>query len=133
MFHSRDWSIRYRRSSTRYSPNEYFLLTDGGEPESYEEAIKDEHKREWNNVMKDEMESLHTNYTFEFVVKLPKEKIHWKISGFTELIMKNIPQNHVTKRDLLSQSEERYRIWWNFSSCCQDVLHTSRSGFGNKS
>ncbi|KAA0047976.1 Integrase, catalytic core [Cucumis melo var. makuwa] len=43
------------------------------EPESYEEAIEDEHKREWNDAMKDEMESLHANHTFE-LVKLPKGK-----------------------------------------------------------
>ena len=53
------------------------LLTDGGEPESYEEAIEDEHKNEWNDAMKDEMESLHANHTFEFV-KLPKGKTELK-------------------------------------------------------
>ncbi|KAA0051598.1 Retrovirus-related Pol polyprotein from transposon TNT 1-94 [Cucumis melo var. makuwa] len=56
-------SVRDRRLSTRYSPNEYLLLTNGGKPKSYEEAIEDEHKREWNDAMKDEMESLHANHT----------------------------------------------------------------------
>ncbi|KAA0040427.1 Retrovirus-related Pol polyprotein from transposon TNT 1-94 [Cucumis melo var. makuwa] len=42
-------------------------------PESYEEAIEDEHKREWNDAMKDEMKSLHANHTFE-LVKLSKGK-----------------------------------------------------------
>ncbi|KAA0050388.1 Integrase, catalytic core [Cucumis melo var. makuwa] len=47
------------------------------EPESYEEAIEDEHKREWNDAMKDEVESLHANHTFK-LVKLPKGKITLK-------------------------------------------------------
>nr|GMD80251.1 Retrovirus-related Pol polyprotein from transposon TNT 1-94 [Ipomoea batatas] len=33
-------SDRERRPSTRYSPSQYVLLTDGGEPESYEEAME---------------------------------------------------------------------------------------------
>ena len=41
MFHLGD-----RRPSIRYPPNEYLLLTDEGEPESYKEAKKDEHKIE---------------------------------------------------------------------------------------
>ncbi|XP_022151008.1 uncharacterized protein LOC111019029 [Momordica charantia] len=40
-------STRNRRSSTQYPVDEYVLLTNGGEPESYEETIEDEHKRVW--------------------------------------------------------------------------------------
>ena len=47
------------------------LLTDGGEPECYEEAIEDEHKNQWIEAMQDEMKSLHENHTYE-MVKLPK-------------------------------------------------------------
>ncbi|CAH9096206.1 unnamed protein product [Cuscuta epithymum] len=66
-------STRDRHPSTRFSANEYVLLTDGGEPECYAEAMEDEHKREWVEAMKDEMNSLHENNTFE-LVKLPKGK-----------------------------------------------------------
>lgn len=66
-------SGRAVRPSTRYSPNEYILLTDGGEPESFEEAILGEHKDKWMEAMQDEMQSLHDNDTFE-LVKLPKGK-----------------------------------------------------------
>ncbi|KAA0062338.1 putative retrotransposon [Cucumis melo var. makuwa] len=65
--------VKDRRPSTKYSPNEYLLLTERREPESYEEAIGGEHKREWNDVMKNEMKSLHANRTFK-LVKLAKGK-----------------------------------------------------------
>ena len=64
-------STRQRFPSSRYSPNEYVLLTDGGEPECYEEAMEDEHKNQWIEAMQDEMKSLHENHTYE-LVKLPK-------------------------------------------------------------
>lgn len=66
-------STRDRQPSTRYSVDEYVLLTDGGEPECYAEAMEDEHKKEWVDAMQDEMKSLHENHTFE-LVKLPKGK-----------------------------------------------------------
>jgi len=49
------------------------LLTDGGEPESYQEALEHEHKREWLKAMKEELKSLHENHTYD-LVKLPKGK-----------------------------------------------------------
>lgn len=64
-------STRDRKISTCYSSSDYVLLTDIGEPGSYEEAMEDEHKEEWVDVMQDEMHSLHENHTFE-LVKLPK-------------------------------------------------------------
>nr|GEW49645.1 retrovirus-related Pol polyprotein from transposon TNT 1-94 [Tanacetum cinerariifolium] len=66
-------STRDHHPSTRYSANEYVLLTDGKEPECYLEAIEDEHKKEWFEAMQDKMNSLHENNTFE-LVKLPKGK-----------------------------------------------------------
>ncbi|GJX71625.1 hypothetical protein Tco_0308796 [Tanacetum coccineum] len=51
----------------------YVLLTDGGEPECYAEAMEDEHKKEWFEAMEDKMNSFHENNTFE-LVKLPKGK-----------------------------------------------------------
>ena len=58
---------RIRQSSTRWNLNEYVLLTNRGEPECYEE------KKEWVDVMEDEMRSLHDSHVFE-LVKLPKGK-----------------------------------------------------------
>ncbi|XP_042490423.1 TMV resistance protein N-like [Macadamia integrifolia] len=66
-------SIGDRQPSTRYSINEYVLLTDGGEPECFEETMEDEHKNEWVEAMQDEMKSLHENHTFE-LVKFPMGK-----------------------------------------------------------
>ncbi|WKA06698.1 hypothetical protein VitviT2T_024587 [Vitis vinifera] len=66
-------STRDRHPSTWYSVDDYVLLTDGGEPESYVEAMEDENKMKWVDAMQDEMESLHENHSFE-LVKLPKGK-----------------------------------------------------------
>lgn len=38
-------STRERRPSSRYYPHEYLLLIDGGEPESYSEALEHENKK----------------------------------------------------------------------------------------
>ena len=38
-------SDRNRQPSTRYPRDQFMLLTDGGEPESFEETINDEHKQ----------------------------------------------------------------------------------------
>ena len=66
-------STRVRQQSTRYSPNEYVLLTDGGEPEDIEEAMENADKQQWLHAMKDKMKSLYDNQTFE-LVKLSKGK-----------------------------------------------------------
>ena len=50
---------------------EYQLLTEGGEPESYEESLKDVHQEKWMEAMQDEIKSLHENHTFD-LVQLPK-------------------------------------------------------------
>ena len=49
------------------------LLTDGGEPECYVDAMEDENKKEWIHAMQDEMKSLYKNNIFE-LVKLPNGK-----------------------------------------------------------
>ncbi|CAL1383495.1 unnamed protein product [Linum trigynum] len=66
-------STRDRKASTWYSPHEYLLLTDGGEPEYYQEAMYHEDKEEWNKAMQEEMKSLQENHTYD-LVKLPKGK-----------------------------------------------------------
>ncbi|GKU95372.1 hypothetical protein SLEP1_g8739 [Rubroshorea leprosula] len=66
-------SSKERRPSFRYPSSEYVLFTDGGEPESYQEAMEREQKMEWLEAMKDEMKSLLDNHTFD-LVKLPKDR-----------------------------------------------------------
>ncbi|CAH9120743.1 unnamed protein product [Cuscuta epithymum] len=57
----------------RYNPDTYVLLTDGGEPECFDEVLESEQKDKWFRAMQDEMESLHDNHTFD-LVKLPNGK-----------------------------------------------------------
>ena len=67
-------SSRSRVPSTRYDSDQYVvLLSDGSEPECFQDAIKDENKKEWKSAMQEEMDSLHKNHTYE-LVKLPKGK-----------------------------------------------------------
>ena len=64
---------RVVRQSSKYSNDQFVLITDEGEPESFEEAMIDDRKKKWFSAMQDEMKSLHENKTFE-LVKLPKGK-----------------------------------------------------------
>jgi len=66
-------STRERQPSRRYSVDEYVLLSDGGEPESYQEAMLHDQKNEWQKAMQEEMKSLHENHTYD-LVELPKGK-----------------------------------------------------------
>ena len=66
-------STRERQPSTRYSFTEYMMITDGGEPEPYQEVMSHKKKLEWLGAMQDEMKSLHENHTYD-LVKLPKGK-----------------------------------------------------------
>jgi len=47
------------------------MLTDGGEPENFQEARVYEQKDRWNKAMQEEIDSLHKNNTYD-LVKLPK-------------------------------------------------------------
>lgn len=49
------------------------MLIDGGEPESYQEVMYHEKKREWKKAIQEKMKSLHENHTYD-LVKLPKGK-----------------------------------------------------------
>lgn len=67
-------STRTIRPPQRFSPSlNYILLTDSGEPESYEEAIKTVDSTKWELAMKDEMDSLMSNKTWR-LAELPKDK-----------------------------------------------------------
>ena len=59
------------KPSTKYPSSEYLLLTDGGEPESFQEAQTHKDRGSWMKAMQEEMESLPKNNTYE-LVKLPK-------------------------------------------------------------
>ena len=47
------------------------MLTDGGKPECYNEALQDENLSKWKLAMKDEMDSLLGNQTWE-LTELPE-------------------------------------------------------------
>uniref|UniRef100_A0A2N9GFS8 Integrase catalytic domain-containing protein n=1 Tax=Fagus sylvatica TaxID=28930 RepID=A0A2N9GFS8_FAGSY len=66
-------STRERHPSTRYSTSEYVLITDEGEPESFQEVQSHKDKQSWMEAMHEEMNSLHKNNTYE-LVELPKGK-----------------------------------------------------------
>ena len=73
-------SSRNIRLPHRYSPTlNYLLLTDGGEPKCYDEALQDENSSKWELAMKDEMDSLLGNQTWE-LTELPvgKKALHNK-------------------------------------------------------
>ena len=64
-------STRDRQPSRKYPPNEFVLISDQGEPESYQEAIEHAKKGDWKKAMEEEMNSLLENHTYD-LVKLPK-------------------------------------------------------------
>ena len=73
-------SSRNIRPPHRYLPTlNYLLLTDGGEPKCYDETLQDENSSKWELAMKDEMDSLLGNQTWE-LTELPagKKALHNK-------------------------------------------------------
>ena len=46
-------STRDRQPSRKYPPNEFVLISDQGEPESYQEAIKHAMKDDWKKAMEE--------------------------------------------------------------------------------
>ena len=51
------------------------MLTDGGEPECYDEALQNENSSKWELAMKDEMNSLLGNQTWELTELLVGKKV----------------------------------------------------------
>ena len=49
-------STREKRSSTRYSHDEYILLTNMGEPEGYDEVMLDTYRDKWKELIVDNHE-----------------------------------------------------------------------------
>ncbi|CAH9088439.1 unnamed protein product [Cuscuta epithymum] len=66
-------STRDRKPSTKYPSTDYILVTDEGEPESFQEVLTSEEKDLWLEAMKEEMDSLKKNNTYE-LVNLPRGK-----------------------------------------------------------
>jgi hypothetical protein len=60
----------------------YLLLIDSGELESYEEAMQVDTKKKWEQGMKEEMDSLVNNQTWD-LVQFPAGKRALRINGFT--------------------------------------------------
>ena len=52
----------------------YLLLTDGGEPKCYDEALQDENSSKWKLAIKEEMDSLLWNQTWELIELLVGKK-----------------------------------------------------------
>ncbi|KAE8711123.1 hypothetical protein F3Y22_tig00110303pilonHSYRG00264 [Hibiscus syriacus] len=68
-------SSRILKPTQRYSPSlHYLLLTDNGEPECYDEAMQVEDSVKWESSMKDEMDSLMSNQTWELAELPPGKK-----------------------------------------------------------
>ncbi|KAE8704670.1 hypothetical protein F3Y22_tig00110447pilonHSYRG00005 [Hibiscus syriacus] len=68
-------SSRIPKPTQRYSPSlHYLLLTDNGEPECYDEAMQVEDSVKWESSMKDEMDSLLSNQTWELAELPPGKK-----------------------------------------------------------
>ncbi|KAE8720675.1 V-type proton ATPase subunit G3 [Hibiscus syriacus] len=74
-------SSRIPKLTQRYSPSlHYLLLTDNGEPECYDEAMQVEDSVKWESSMKDEMDSLMSNQTWELAELPPgKKALHNKL------------------------------------------------------
>jgi hypothetical protein len=73
-------STRTIRSPQRFSPSLFhILLTDGNEPKTFVEALEVEDSIKWELAMKDEMDSLLANQTWE-LIELPagKKALHNK-------------------------------------------------------
>eukprot|EP00253_Pinus_taeda_P002566 PITA_02566 len=62
------------RPPERYSASLYYvLLTDSGKPECYEEEVQVETRKRWEQAMKEEIESLAHNQTWD-IARLPAGK-----------------------------------------------------------
>ena len=62
------------RAPDRFVPSlDHVLVTDCDEPSCYEDALSREDKKKWQNAMKNEMDSLLSNDTWE-LVPLPEGK-----------------------------------------------------------
>ena len=66
-------SSRTVKAPDRYSPSNYILLTDCGEPKKYKEILQDGNSSKWELAMKNEMDPLIGNCSWG-LTKLPETK-----------------------------------------------------------
>ncbi|KAE8728571.1 hypothetical protein F3Y22_tig00004205pilonHSYRG00041 [Hibiscus syriacus] len=101
-------SSRIPKPTQRYSPSlHYLLLTDNGEPECYDEAMQAEDSVKWEFSMKDEMDSLMSNQTWE-LAELPQARKRSTTSGFTG--SKSTMGANATKQDWLSKAFSKKKV-----------------------
>ncbi|RDY11234.1 hypothetical protein CR513_04128, partial [Mucuna pruriens] len=94
------------QSSTKYPSDEYVTLTDGEEPEYYQEAIGSEEGQKWLDAIQDEIKSLHGNHTYDLVKFAKGKKVlenRWiyrikQESNFTS--PRHSPSNEVEKTSM---------------------------------
>ena len=68
-------SFRIPKPIQCYSPSlHYLLLSDSGEPECYDQAMQVDDSVKWESAMKDEMDSLMSNQTWELAELPPGKK-----------------------------------------------------------
>ena len=93
-------SQRVSHPPERFTPDvDFVMLTDGGEPTCYKEAMKAKDHAKWELVMKSELSSIEKNETWE-LVPLSKD-------------MKALPCKWVYKFEFASSdSEPKSRLVW---------------------
>ena len=74
------WTTREHQPSTRHPNLEYILIADEGEPESFQEVQSHKDKDYWIKAMREEMNSIWKNDTYELINYQKGEK-HLRING----------------------------------------------------
>ena len=69
------WITREHQPSTRYPSSESILIVDEGEPKSFQEVQSHKNKDYWMKAMREEMNALWKNDTYE-LTELPKGEKH---------------------------------------------------------
>ena len=101
-------STKLSRPTERYSHLLYYLLLiDSSEPECYEEAKKVDTKKKWEQGMKEEMDSLVNNHTWD-LVQLPRRKRALQNKWVYKL--KEEDGGEKWYKDRLVCTKERYRF-----------------------
>ena len=67
-----------RKQIPRYSSSYAFKVTDGGIPKSFSEAMLDENKHLWMEPIKEELEAILSNDTWEIVDRVAKKELPYK-------------------------------------------------------
>ena len=110
----RRYPVRERRAPQRFPDEERVLLTDEGEPESFEEAKNDTHNQKWLSAMQEEMDSLHENHTDE-QIELPRVLSRGQKCKLRELVnngrKKQVGKNANERRVRVSQPADGSAVY----------------------